>query len=236
MKLDRAICEEYLGVLQKIKTNAYFEKEFEWIDYGGVSPNEYNILRELEGECIIALMFTGKNNGSLRFGSDTNGIKAEFRLLNANKLERKISYYTKEIKVDSEKPKQYKLGECFGFSGLRFWLRRIADDKLIIDFKPQDKKSYTDSFVFMSALVDFLRGNIERSGDWLKANVPQESITRYVTNNYPRIGVDDNWLKNTKSALVKKIKHDVDYIEVGEFNKNNNTYSISLKIPVSMVE
>ena len=138
-----------------------------------------------------------------------------------------ISKYLKHaVKVD--------LKEFFGFRGTNFFLKKIADDDIIIQFHPQKEGGTTASFCLMKAFVDYLQGHGEIKESLIKGTVPKGFIINYIKTHYKEIDpVDWNfWIKDVRNALRKIIGDNKNFIAVGTIDFQSNGYPVALKLPL----
>lgn len=125
--------------------------------------------------------------------------------------------------------------EQFGFEGKKFWLRRIAGQNLTINFTPK-KSETTAPFCLMQALVDYIRSHGQVKDGYLISVVPIQEIINYVNRNYPKLRSDDfrKWVKYTRNNLLQKLtEEDKKFIIIKNFDRQENGYPFSLKVPLS---
>lgn len=152
MKPDGAIYREYLGVLQRIKTQAYFGSVLDWFEYNYRSPVELSIFKELVDKKIIESALPRSRENIIRVTGDKEESTIKYRLVDQSGLEGMLNFIRHKVepgvgkndnktleqtppKLSSNRELRRKLNEIIG-------IRRIeGKEKLLLmylakNFKP----------------------------------------------------------------------------------------------------
>jgi len=85
----------------------------------------------------------------------------------------------------------------------------------------------------MDAFIRCLRLCGKRENGWLEVYADRDFLRKHIEKFFNKKGIDDNWIKNTKGNLVKKIPDDWKgrLINIGDFDRRKGGYYFALKIP-----
>lgn len=154
-----------------------------------------------------------------------------FKIL--NKFDEFYKRYKEKYQQIMSKLKGEDISSYFGFDRMTFKLKRVDNTYAVINFYPQEGEGSSPFYLF-SAFVKILKNKGGRNGSWLEAIITKKEITETLKElNCPNIDdVNENWLKNTKGNLIKKIpKEYKKIIKIDYYDRKLGGYPFALKLP-----